>query len=91
MTLAKSLGTDRRSGSHPPLLVSRAQRWLRRDRKTAGNPLIGVPAWHREAERDTTGNIAVSTVYIRGLEVWCKERRWGATLALIRRGNLRSD
>src|SRR5438045_9084016 len=33
-------GTGRRSGSKPPLHVSRALRWLRRDRKDAGNPNI---------------------------------------------------
>mgnify|MGYP000426232838 CR=1 FL=1 len=51
-------GTGRRSGSKPPLLVSRAQRRLWRDRKNAGNLRIWrVPARHREAERDTTGSI----------------------------------
>src|SRR2546423_512739 len=33
-------GTGRRRGSKPPLHVSRALRWLRRDRKDAGNPNI---------------------------------------------------
>ena len=33
---------------------------------------LKVPALHREAERDTTGNLAVSPSYIRGLGSWCK-------------------
>ena len=52
-------GTGRRSGSKPPLLVSRALRWLRRDRKDAGILKVSkIPALHREAERDTTGSFS---------------------------------
>ena len=51
-------GTGRRSGSKPPLLVSRALRWPWRDRKDAGTFKSKVPALHREAERDTTGSIS---------------------------------
>jgi hypothetical protein len=40
------------------------KRWNLRERK--------VPALHREAERDTTGILAVSPSYIRGLRPTCK-------------------
>ena len=46
-------------GLETALLVSRALRWLRRDRKDAGNSEDSkVPALHREAERDTTGSFS---------------------------------
>jgi hypothetical protein len=51
--------TERRSGLKPPLLVSRALRWLWRDRKKRWNFLSWkIPALHREAERDTTGSFS---------------------------------
>ena len=39
---------------------------------TQESPFVEVPAQRREAERDTTGKLAVSTVYIRGSGVACK-------------------
>ena len=52
-------GIGRRSGSKPPLLVNRAQRWLGRGAgKTQESSASKVPALHREAERDTTGSIS---------------------------------
>jgi hypothetical protein len=53
---SSSPGIGRRSGSKPPFLFSRALRWLRRAGKTLKSPFQEVPALHREAERDTTGN-----------------------------------
>src|ERR1700704_6159178 len=65
--------TGRRSGSKPPFLVSRALRWLWRDRKDAGIPEI------RRFRRCTgrlnatqPGVLAVSPLYIRGLGPGCK-------------------
>ncbi len=66
-------GTGRRSGSKPPLLVSRAQRWLWRDREGRRNLLL------RRFRRCTgrlnatqPGVLAVSPPYIRGLGPACK-------------------
>src|SRR5438445_12435269 len=78
-------GTGRRSGSKPPLLVSRALRWLRRDRKDAGiSEVSKAPALHREAERDTTGSFSRQPL----LHTWIDrpaqgKRRCTATLGLI--------
>src|SRR3984957_1256789 len=79
-------GTGRRSGWKPPLLVSRALRWLWRDRKNAGiSEISKVPALHREAERDTTGSFnrqpLVHTWIGGGVQ---GKRRSAATLCLIR-------
>src|SRR6266404_8098279 len=78
-------GTGRRSGSKPPLLVSRALRWLRRDRKDAGiSEVSKAPALHREAERDTTGSFScqppVHTLIGRPAQA---KRHGAATLRLI--------
>ena len=85
-------GTGRRSGLKPPLLVSRAPRWLWRDRKDAGILRTSkVPALHREAERDTTGNISrqhpVHTWIGRQVQ---GKRRSAATLDFFRRGNVKA-
>jgi len=46
----KRPGTGRRSGSKPPLRVSRARRWPWRDRERRRRPSVPkVPALHREA------------------------------------------
>jgi len=46
-------------GLETALRVSRALRWLWRDRKDAGIPWFRrFPALHREAERDTTGSFS---------------------------------
>jgi len=42
-------GTGRRSGSKPPLRVSRARRWLWRDRERRRKLPSKDPALHREA------------------------------------------
>ena len=66
-------GTGRRSGSKPPLLVSRAQRWPWRDRERRW------PLRLRRFRRCTgrlnaaqPGILAVSPSYIRGLAPPCK-------------------
>src|ERR1700738_2765091 len=76
----------RRSGSKPPLLVSRALRWLWRDRKDAGISNISeVPALHREAERDTTGSFSRQPPVHTWIEACVQgKRRSAATLGLIR-------
>src|SRR6201995_4977305 len=68
-----NLGLGRRSGSKPPLLVSRALRWLWRDRKDAG--IFGVRRFRRCTGRlnaTQPGVLAVSPLYIRGLAATCK-------------------
>src|ERR1700692_8488 len=58
--------------------------------KTLKSPLSEVPALHREAERDTTGNYSRQHL----LHTWIArhvqgKRRHSATLGLIRPGNLK--
>src|ERR1700733_6167953 len=85
-----NLGPDAaRAG--PPLLVSRALRWLWRDRKDAGSSEISkVPALHREADRDTTGSFnrqpPVHTWIVHRAQ---GKRRSAATLWFIRRKSLK--
>src|ERR1700753_920813 len=79
-----NLGPDA-ARARPPLRVSRALRWLWRDRKDAGSSEISkVPALHREAERDTTGSFSrqlpVHTWIGRVVQ---GKRRCGATHRLI--------
>ena len=78
-------GTGRRSGLRPSLLVSRALRWPRRDRKDAGN--FGARRFRRCTGRlnaTQPGVLTVSSFYIRGIGLGCKERRGRATPRLIR-------
>src|SRR5580692_10854057 len=77
----------RRSGSKPPLLVSRALRWLWSGSERRWNPRSSkVPALHREAERDTTGSFSRQPL----VHTWIGplvqgKRRSAATLDLIHR------
>ena len=66
-------GIGRRSGSKPPLLVSRAQRWLGRGRERRWKLRSG--RFHRCTGRlnaTQPGVLAVSIPYIRGLGSACK-------------------
>src|SRR6202142_3160988 len=77
----------RRSGSKPPLLVSRALRWLWSGSERRWNLRNReVPALHREAERDTTGSFSRQPL----VHTWIGplvqgKRRSAATLDLIHR------
>src|SRR6266702_85868 len=75
-------GTGRRSGSKPPLLVSRALRWLRRDRKDARILKASkIPALHREAERDTTGSFSRQPLVHTWIGAWVQGTEKGSVAA----------
>jgi hypothetical protein len=81
----------RRSGSKPPLLVSRALRWLWRGSERRWNLLHQkVPALHREAERDTTGSFSRQPLVHTSIGPLVQgKRRSAATLGLIRLQSLK--
>ena len=89
-------GIGRRSGSKPPLRVSRAQRWLGRDRERRRSLRLG--RFRRCTGRlnaTQPGVLAVSTSYIRGLPARCKGASRGVAtrqhLSLFALGPLRLD
>src|ERR1700722_8471694 len=77
----------RRSGSKPPLLVSRALRWLWSGSERRWNPRSSkVPALHREAERDTTGSFSRQPLVHTWIDRRVQGKRRGAATPQLIRG-----